>query len=244
MPEELESFLPKEIMVTDDRPPEEKEAPADPISGLGDVLRDHLDEQRRTNEEFLRTLSRPAGAPLQSDINLDLPGIDLNGLPDPTIPGNIEGFYKGLNERLRASSQVLAQKVTEVATQRASGAATLQTTMARVAEDIRAANPDLRDSWIDYASVQVGNQLRAKGLDPAAELLRDPDSVGQSILDYAEAEFLPEIEAEVVVPRRLTTRTAGIRPGGARLPVAPKKAEKDTSLIDDMKSWQSANRIY
>lgn len=237
----MDPFAPEHIAETEDEIPQEQEQQSS--GGLSkEDLAEILAEQTRLNAENLQRVlqgSRPAGQPLQEEIRA--PGLTLEGLPHPQ--SDLEGFYKGLSDRLAQRDQSLVEQVTSRTQQQVSTATENQSLFHRAEMLIREAAPDLADDVLAFSAQKIADSYRERGVNPLDALRGDLTGVAQEILDYADSRFggAPEQPLQ----RKGGGRTQVLGGGGARAPRKPAPREPDaTNVVQELRQIQSELRLY
>jgi hypothetical protein len=221
---------------------EEEAAPEAPTGLTAEGLREIMDEQRRLSEENLaRILQGPTrGQPLQEEIRA--PGLSLEGLPHPSV--DLDGFHKGLAERLEARDRSLAEQITQRATATAQEVSSTQALVGRAEQLIKEAAPDLDDAVIEFAAQKVANEMRSRGLDPAAELRSNTLGVAQMVLDYADEHF----SGDTLTRTKASSgngRTQVLGGAGRRGPAPkPRADDENSNIVSELRKMQTDLRLY
>lgn len=236
-------FMPQTILETED----EHEAQEAPQGLTPDTLQAILAENRRANEAMVR--NAVGQRPLQQDSVAPELKLSLEGLPDPATHPREHSV--ALAKRAEETFGAALARSTQAVEQRVARQIADKDVIARANAMIMAANPNLTDAVVGFASQQVIAQMRAEGIqDVMGELRRDTEGVCQRVLDYTDdmAAQLTGGQRPARVPNGETDgRTRGLvapRTRSAARPRASADAEDGRQMFKELTSLQSKARIY
>lgn len=237
-------FMPQTILETEDEH-EEQEAP----QGLTpDALQAILAENRRANEAMVRNAVGQR-QPLQQDSVAPELKLSLEGLPDPATHPREHSI--ALAKRAEETFGAALARSTQAVEQRVARQMADKDVIARANAMIMAANPNLTDAVVGFASQQVIAQMKAEGIqDVMGELRRDTEGVCQRVLDYTDdmAAQLTGGQRPARVPSGETDgRTRGLvapRTRSAARPRPSADAEDPRQMFKELTATQSKARIY
>jgi hypothetical protein len=167
----------------------------------------------------------------------------LEGLPHPAH--DLDGFHKGLAERLAQRDQGLVEQVSQRASQSAREVSQHQSLLNRAESLIREAAPELDSDVIAFSAQKVANDLRSRGIDPVQALRDNVTEVAQAVLDYADNRFGGGEEKPLQRKTSGSGRTQVLGGGGARAP-RPKARNEDegTNIVQEIRKMQTDLRLY
>lgn len=208
---------------------------------LNAILNAQADERRR-NSELMAQMFQGRAAP-QAPATPEL-GIDLTGLPDPR--DDLDGYHKGLAERLGQTVQAVRRSVYDEINQEQRSANEQMNLMNDAWSRLGALHPELAEfpEIVENAATQVFSEMRQRNVEPMRLLTMNMDDVvnqvaerGQQIVDRIRGKDSGEDE-----PGGRTRMLDGAGPK----PRGKSKAEEatGTEFVDSIKKLQSQMRIY
>lgn len=174
--------------------------------------------------------------------------VDLNGLPDPSV--DVEGYHKGLGERLGKTYKDMVQQAIkeagDVRNSEQSQANLMDTAWKRLAENNSevAAHPEI----VEIAANKYFAGLRQQGLDPMRALSLDMDGVIAEVAASASGIINGIRGDDAPDPNRDSGRTTMLSGNGSARSRAKAKAtenvEQPGDFLAELKKLQREQRLY
>lgn len=213
---------------------------------LDAILGAQREESRRNAELWERMLAGPAQRVQEQRPQEPQFEVKLDGLPDPRM--DLDGYHKGLSERLSQTYKDMASH----ALQQASTVQTSQRTQQELYDRAWAAlterDPELakQADIVQLASSAYVQELQQQGMDPLGKLQRDMDGFVTAVAERGNG-IISRIRGEQSESRNQNDGRTKVLSGGSPRR-GGKQPEPDVNkpddLVNSLRAIQREQRIY